>query len=102
LKAYGDPRIAVSKELRDNGHRYFCGIHLNKVGLEYWGTMKSSNRFSDASKSARTSSDKDHVNQYIPATWDDKESIKRLRRADFSIKDQDEEPPEKTGKRTRF
>ncbi len=106
LKAYGDPRIAVSKELRDNGHRYYAGVHLNKVGLDYWDTMKSSNRFSDASKSARTSSDKDHVNQYIPATWDDKENIKRLRRADFTIKDQDEEVApkkgKKTGKETRF
>jgi len=107
LKAYGDSRIAVSKELRDSGHRYFCGVHLNKVGLDYWDIATTSDRYTDKSRTARTSSTIDLVNGHIPdtKTWNEKEAIKRLRRADFSIKDEEVEEPKKgkkKGKEPRF
>jgi len=90
VKLFGDKRIAIGKELRDNTYRYVCGVHLKPVGIRYWNVAVKAERITSsmASKIAHTSDDSKDVNRIIPPEWDTKEAIIRLRMADFP-KDED-------------
>jgi phage/plasmid-associated DNA primase len=85
VKLFGDKRIAIGKDLRDNTYRYICGVHLKPVALKYWEVAVLAERMNStmASKIAQTSQDKTQVNRIIPPEWDTKELIIRLRIADF-------------------
>ena len=88
VKLYGDKRVVVSKDLRDNTHRFVIGPHLNKAGLKHWKIALLADRMTsrDASRTTHTSFNDHEVNRPIPVTWDKKESVQRLRRADFTPK----------------
>jgi hypothetical protein len=98
VKLFGDKRVATG--LRDNRYRYLCGVHLTKTGLEYWDVAVRADRMSGhmASRIAQTSTEKLQVNGHVPPKWNTKDAIQRLRRADFTAKqnegdDEDEELP---------
>jgi hypothetical protein len=86
VKLFGDKRVATG--LRDNRYRYLCGPHLTKTGLEYWDVAVKADRMSGhmASRIAQTSTEKLQVNGHVPTAWNTKDAIQRLRRADFTTK----------------
>ncbi|MGY3496755.1 hypothetical protein [Bradyrhizobium sp. USDA 4502] len=77
LKAIGDGRIGMDKEMRDNRNRYYCGVALNKLGLEYRKAALERRLFEG--KTAMATAAECEVNSLIPASWDDKESVKAMR-----------------------
>ncbi len=80
MKAIGDPRIGMHpKEMRDNTSRFYCGIALNKSGLDYHKTGFESRLF-DGKVAMVTSSDRE-VNSLIPPSWDTRESVIAMRKA---------------------
>jgi phage/plasmid-associated DNA primase len=93
VKLFGDKRVAVGNDLRDNTYRYMCGPHLTASGIKYWEIALMADRFTgkQASKVAHTSSAYTEVNRSIPPAWGTKEAIKRFRRADFSLKSEIDE-----------
>ena len=72
VKLYGDKRVVVSKDLRDNTHRFVIGPHLNKAGLKHWKIALLADRMTsrDASRTTHTSFNDHEVNRPIPVTWD--------------------------------
>jgi hypothetical protein len=104
----GDACIGVStKELRDTTHRFYIGMHLNKIGFAYWNAAVMSDRFTGRAKPVRTSNAECEVNRVIPKSWDDKPTVKRVKAADFTAHDKQEdvadtaEPDQKFAK-TKF
>jgi hypothetical protein len=83
----GDDCIGVSKELRDTTHRFYIGMHLNKVGLAYWKAATESDRYTGRAKTVRTSFLAHEVNRGIPKSWDKKPTVKRVAAADFTAHD---------------
>jgi phage/plasmid-associated DNA primase len=80
LIALGDNRIGIdNRELRDNTRRYYGGINLNGIGLDYWDGAHSEGLAKG--KTARTSSRRDQVNRGIPDAWKDRPAVVRLVKA---------------------
>ena len=80
LVAYGDPRIACdSKALRDNKHRYYAGLHLNGIGLDYWAGASAEGLA--RGKTARTSNNQSDVNRFVPPTWEALPAIEKIKKA---------------------
>ncbi|SDJ91584.1 D5 N terminal like [Bradyrhizobium sp. Rc2d] len=77
LKAIGDGRIGMDQEMRDNRSRYYCGVALNSLGLEYHQAASERRLFEG--KTAMASLSASEVNSLIPSSWDEKESIKKMR-----------------------
>jgi hypothetical protein len=85
LQQMGDPCIGVStKELRDATHRFYAGMHLNKVGMAYW-TAATKPDFTGRVKPVQTSSVEHEVNRTIPEGWHVRPTVKRVMEADFSV-----------------
>jgi phage/plasmid-associated DNA primase len=85
LRAIGDPCIGVNtKELRDKKKRYYAGMNLNAVGLEYWQAANDADRISGRAATVQASGTVDMVNHNIPPTWYQRPFVKRLRKADFT------------------
>lgn len=79
LKALGDRRIGMDvKEMRDATSRFYCGIALNKAGLQYHRTAFESRLF-EGKVATATAPDRE-VNSLIPPSWEEKESIKVMRK----------------------
>jgi phage/plasmid-associated DNA primase len=88
LLQMGDPCIGVStKELRDTTHRFYAGMHLNKVGMAYWTAATRSDRFTGRVKPVQTSNLDHEVNRTIPESWHERPTVKRVMEADFSVHD---------------
>ena len=84
LVAYGDPRIGIDRKvLRDSKHGYYAGLHLNGIGLDYWAG--ASGEGLAKGKTARTSSNQNEVNRFVPPTWEEKEVIQKIKKA--SVRD---------------
>jgi phage/plasmid-associated DNA primase len=80
MKALGDPRIGMdTKEMRDMTSRFYCGIALNKAGLKYHKTGFESLLFEG--KAATVTSPDREVNSLIPAAWDAKASVMKMRKS---------------------
>ncbi|WP_456659568.1 hypothetical protein [Bradyrhizobium sp. JR3.5] len=78
LKSIGDPRIGIHRaELRESGNRYYCGVVLNQLGLQFHKTAYQSALFEG--KTARATDPSQEVNSLIPASWDDRPSIVAMR-----------------------
>ena len=77
LKAMGDSRIGLAPEMRDNRTRYYCGIALNEAGLAYHQAASERRLFEGKTAMATISSAQ--VNSLIPASWDQKESVIKMR-----------------------
>ncbi|MET3842068.1 DNA primase family protein [Bradyrhizobium sp. OAE829] len=77
LKAIGDGRIGMDAEMRDNRSRYYCGVALNNMGLEYHKAATERRLFEGKTVMASTSTAE--VNSLIPANWDQKESVEKMR-----------------------
>ncbi len=77
LKAIGDGRIGMDQEMRDNRSRYYCGVALNSLGLEYHRAASERRLFEG--KTAMASMSASDVNSLIPSSWDEKESIQKMR-----------------------
>lgn len=85
----GDDCIGVNtKELRDSTHRFYVGMHLNRVGLAYWEAATKSDRFSGVAKTVRTSLQQVEVNRSIPNNWNNCPTVRRVKAADFTAHDQ--------------
>jgi hypothetical protein len=79
LVAFADPRIGVDgMNLRDNKRRYYAGVHLNGIGLEYWKAAKDEGLA--GGKTARISDSQGHVNQLLPPGWSELPVILKLKR----------------------
>jgi P4 family phage/plasmid primase-like protien len=86
MTALGDNRIATDgKELRDNSRRYYGGLHLNSIGLDYWSA--ASGEGLAKGKTARTSPSRNEVNRLIPNAWHDRPAIVRLRKTAVTVSD---------------
>jgi phage/plasmid-associated DNA primase len=80
LIALGDNRIGIdNRELRDNTRRYYGGVNLNGIGLDYWDGAHSEGLAKG--KTARTSTGRDQVNRGIPDAWKDRPAVIRLVKA---------------------
>jgi hypothetical protein len=80
LTALGDNRIGIDNhELRDNARRYYGGVYLNNIGMEYWEGAKSEGLAKG--KTARTSAGRNDVNRVIPDTWKDRPAVVRIVKA---------------------
>ena len=80
IHALGEPRlVADSKQIRDKQHRYYAGVKLNEIGLEYWEGAKVS--FVADGKVSRLTIALDQVNKHIPWDWEDKHVVQKLRKA---------------------
>jgi P4 family phage/plasmid primase-like protien len=80
MAALAEPRIAINpKELRDMRRRYYGGIALNALGLEYQKRALEVSMF-EAKTTAATEAG-GAVNQEIPGSWDDKRSVVAMRKA---------------------
>jgi len=92
VKLYGDKRIAVGKDLRENSRCYLCGTHLTEEGLGYWRTAVLTDHMSGtmASKATHTSGREEAVNRTIPPGWDKKQLVRRLRKAVFPPSEDDD------------
>ncbi|TYO67076.1 hypothetical protein FXV83_07675 [Bradyrhizobium hipponense] len=87
LKAVGDGRIGIDpKEMRDNRSRYYCGVALNQLGLEYHRAALERRLFEG--KTAMATAPDREVNSLIPASWDDRESIKAMRSCHERVTDE--------------
>jgi len=79
MRAMADPRIAINpKELQDNKRRYYAGVMLNESGLNYWERAVESYMFEG--KTAATTTLGGEVNSLIPASWDTKVSVRKMRK----------------------
>lgn len=80
MAALSDPRIALDNaELRYKKIRYFAGVKLSEVGMDYWRAFSAmSAQRGDAS---RISASEAEVNCPIPGEWVGKAIIKRMRSA---------------------
>jgi phage/plasmid-associated DNA primase len=77
MTALGDARIVTeSKDFRDNTRRYYGGINLNGVGLDYWDGAHSEGLAKG--KTARTSTSRGEVNRCIPDKWKARPAVARL------------------------
>jgi D5-like protein len=77
MSALGDNRLATdSAELRDMNRRYFGGINLNGIGLDFW--QAASTEGLAKGKTARTSISRGDVNRRIPESWKDRQAVIRL------------------------
>jgi hypothetical protein len=86
MTALGDNRIATDgKELRDYSRRYYGGIHLNNIGLDYWSAASTEGLAKG--KTARTSTSRNEVNRLIPPSWHDRPAIVRLQKAAMTVHD---------------
>jgi hypothetical protein len=84
LVAFADPRIGVDgKDLRDNKRRYYAGVHLNSIGLEYWKAAAEDDLA--GGKTARISDSQGHVNQLLLPRWSELPVILKLKRHAQSI-----------------
>jgi hypothetical protein len=80
MMALGDNRIAINRsELRENSRRFYAGMRFNDAGHDYWKRAVESNLFEG--KTASTTSPQGEPCSYVPTSWDDKPSIKSMRRA---------------------
>lgn len=78
LRAIGDPRIGMDvEEMRDNTSRFYCGIALNKAGLQYHLTAFESRLF-EGKVATATAPDRE-VNSLIPPSWNVKKSVIGMR-----------------------
>jgi P4 family phage/plasmid primase-like protien len=78
MKAVGDPRIGMDPdEMRDSTSRYYCGVALNRRGLSFHRTAYESRLFEG--KIASATDPQREVNRLIPATWDARISVQRMR-----------------------
>jgi hypothetical protein len=79
MAGHGDPRIGVDREaLRDNKRHYYAGIHLNGIGLDYWAGAAGEGLA--RGKTARLSSNINDVNRAIPAGFQDKSAVLKMKR----------------------
>jgi len=81
LKAVGDRRICTDRAdgLRDRSGRWYAGMKLNKAGLDYHKTAYECRLFE--SKSLSATDPAREVNSLLPASWDEKEAIIKMRAA---------------------
>jgi hypothetical protein len=80
LQALGERRIAINRdELRDSSGRYYCGMKLNKAGLDYHKTGSQSALFERKALTATVPGRE--VNSDVPVSWDSKSSIAAMRKA---------------------
>jgi D5 N terminal like len=78
LTAIGDGRVGMHrKEMRDNAARYYCGVALNRAGLRYHRAAFESRLFEG--KTATATNPDSEVNGLIPASWENKKSIIKMR-----------------------
>lgn len=85
VAALGDARIGHdTKDFRDNARRYYGGVHLNPTGTDYWAG--AANAGLAQGKTARISAARDDVNRLIPASWDSREAVARMRQAHDFLK----------------
>ncbi|MCK1404142.1 DNA-primase RepB domain-containing protein [Bradyrhizobium sp. 76] len=78
LKAMGDARIGMDRnEMRDSASRYYCGIALNAAGLRYHRAAYESRLFEG--KTATATDPAREVNSLIPVSWNDRETIVKMR-----------------------
>jgi len=79
MVAHGDPRIGIDgKALRDTKHRYYAGIYLNDIGLDYWASAVGDGMA--RGKTARTSHNLQELKRQIPAAWSELAVIRRLQK----------------------
>ncbi|GAC1421083.1 MAG: hypothetical protein NVSMB6_22720 [Burkholderiaceae bacterium] len=77
LIALGDNRIAIDNhDLRDNARRYYGGISLNVIGLDYWNGASSEGLA--RGKTARISTSRGEVNRVIPDGWKNRPAVMRM------------------------
>ncbi|MBP1067312.1 hypothetical protein JOE51_008779 [Bradyrhizobium japonicum] len=81
LKALGEARICTDRDddLRDKSGRYYAGMKLNKAGLRYHSMAYESRIFEGKTMTATTPTGE--VNSHVPATWDQKEAVIKMRAA---------------------
>jgi hypothetical protein len=72
-----EPRIATTKDLRDNRRRYYCGIVLNEAGLRFHDA--GFNNRDLEGKTANATAPKETVNQVMTPDWLEKPSVKAMR-----------------------
>ncbi|MHC2576003.1 hypothetical protein ACVI1J_002283 [Bradyrhizobium diazoefficiens] len=98
LKAIDDHRIGMHrKQMRDSANRYYCGIALNKSGLDYHRIAYQSRLFEG--KVGKATDPAREVNAVIPATWDARESVIKMREhhSDRVTNDQNDDAHEVPG-----
>lgn len=109
VASLGERRICCNpKEMRDNSMRYYGGINLNLVGLDFWEATASSDLASG--KKARLSSSKEQVNKVISPSWLSRPSVRTMLKAhepsgDSSVTvigDSDSSPANARDRRPRF
>jgi D5 N terminal like len=84
MLALGDNRIGLDRnEFRDAVRRYYGGIHLNAMGLDYWEA--ASLRGLAKGKTVRTSPTRHDVNRFIPDSWKDRPAVARLARKAMTV-----------------
>jgi hypothetical protein len=93
----GDACIGISKELRDTTHRFYGGMHLNSVGLDYWEAATLPERASSRGKAVQTSNVATEVNRMFPKGWRDRATVKRVMKADFTAHDATEKARTEAG-----
>lgn len=77
MSALGDNRIGIDpQDFRDKQRRYYGGINLNGIGLDYWEAAHSEGLAKG--KTARTSSSRNDVNRVIPDAWAERNAVARL------------------------
>jgi phage/plasmid-associated DNA primase len=80
MSALGDNRIATdSGDMRDNSRRYFGGMNLNSIGLDYWDAAHSEGLAKG--KTARTSTGRSEVNRVVPESWKERPAVMRIVKA---------------------
>nr|WP_249815685.1 MULTISPECIES: DNA primase family protein [unclassified Bradyrhizobium] len=78
LRAIGDPRVCTHRDdMRDGTGRYYSGIALKKAGLAYHKIAYESRLFEG--KVGKATDPQREVNSLIPATWDTRESVIKMR-----------------------
>lgn len=79
LKALGDARIGMHRDqTRDASGRYYCGIALNKSGLEYHRIGYESRLFEG--KVGKATDPQREVNGLIPVSWDTRKVVIEMRK----------------------
>ncbi|WP_271508720.1 hypothetical protein [Bradyrhizobium sp. CCBAU 11357] len=98
LQAIGDARIGMHREeMRDGKSRYYCGVALNHAGLDYHKIGYQSRLFEG--KVGNATDPTGEVNGLIPPSWDNKESVIKMREhhADRVTNDQNDDAREVPG-----
>jgi hypothetical protein len=79
LASMADAKIAINRnELKDMHRRYYCGIVLNEVGIDFH-KAGTENKILEG-KASRAAAPGPFVNSMIPETWDTKPSVVEMRK----------------------